>query len=365
MAKQHEAELLASLEGEPAAASKEQSEKAKKKREKRRRQQEAKRAAQAQEAETQTLEQQAVAAQATEITQTTTAEAAKATVESQACNKKKEKRRRQLERKAQGKKAAAASEQVAAQANPGPESPLTESEMDAIAQLLTPTTQHDVNDATDAQHMKPELDITVQSSEGAEPEPAQEPEPELEPEPEPDASLAMSEWSPAQVLEWVVTIGLPIESASTVRTVLESLGLDGEELIDLKPKMLQKRLQKSSVATHSVEDAAALAKRVLTARDAAAGSGSGSGSVAGCGDGMGTNECRICFEVYTSEADSARVPRILTCGHTYCQECIRTQLTTILAQGNSKPYSCPECREITHVPRGQASRLTKNHHIAR
>ena len=63
----------------------------------------------------------------------------------------------------------------------------------------------------------------------------------------------MSQWSPAQVLEWVVTIGLPIGSASTVRTALESLGLDGEELIDLKPKMLQKRLQKSSGVTHSVD----------------------------------------------------------------------------------------------------------------
>jgi hypothetical protein len=79
--------------------------------------------------------------------------------------------------------------------------------------------------------------------------------------------------------------------------------------------------------------------------------------------GLATNECAVCFERYTSDADSARLPRILKCGHTFCQHCITMQLTKTLAQGNSKPYSCPECRTITHVPRGQAARLTKNHGV--
>jgi hypothetical protein len=346
IAKQHEAELLASLDGEASADSKDQSEKTKKKKEKRRRQQEAKRAAQAEAAkqtaeEAAAEEQQVAVTQVTEMTQTTPAETGKALSVSQArC--KKEKRRKQLERKAQAKKAAAASHQTAttqAAKSTSSETPLTEVELDEVARLVI---QHD---ATDAQQPGPE------------PEPAQEPELELAQEPEPEpatAAIAMPDWSAAQVLEWVVTIGLPAHSTSTVCAVLESLELDGDELIELRPKILQKMLQKAGA-----EDAAALTKQILAARDVA-------GSVATAhDDGLAISECRICFEVYTSEADSARVPRILTCGHTYCQECIRTQLTTILAQGNSKPYSCPECREITHVPRGQASRLTKNHHIAR
>lgn len=135
IAKQHEAELLAALDGEAAAASEEQgSEKAKKKREKRRRQQEAKQRAAAVQAE-----EQAAAAQAVEASdkaaQSTSGEAgSKAASAVSQTRKKKDKRRRQLERKAQ-QKAAAQGEKTAAQEA---QAPLTESELDAVAQLVVP-----------------------------------------------------------------------------------------------------------------------------------------------------------------------------------------------------------------------------------
>jgi ABC-type multidrug transport system ATPase subunit len=122
----------------------------------------------------------------------------------------------------------------------------------------------------------------------AEPEPELEPEPEPEPElddataePEPDVDLepeldertqqlraltelGIEQWSAAQVLEWVALLDLPPESVSVVRTVIEALGLDdGEELLLLVPKILQKKLVK-----HGAQNAEALAKQVIEQRDA-------------------------------------------------------------------------------------------------
>jgi hypothetical protein len=98
--------------------------------------------------------------------------------------------------------------------------------------------------------------------------PAQQPDPEPEPEPEPEpaasAALGMSDWSTTQVLEWLPTIGLPVESVSTVYTVLQSLGLDGEDFIELRPKMLQKMLEKAGA-----DDPSALSQQLLAARGSA------------------------------------------------------------------------------------------------
>jgi hypothetical protein len=122
----------------------------------------------------------------------------------------------------------------------------------------------------------------------AEPEPELEPEPEPEPElddataePEPDVDLepeldertqqlraltelGIEQWSAAQVLEWVALLDLPPESVSVVRTVIEALDLDdGEDLLLLVPKILQKKLVK-----HGAQNAEALAKQVIEQRDA-------------------------------------------------------------------------------------------------
>ncbi|KAH7697090.1 tripartite motif-containing protein 59-like protein [Aphelenchoides avenae] len=50
-------------------------------------------------------------------------------------------------------------------------------------------------------------------------------------------------------------------------------------------------------------------------------------------------ECGVCLDLYTD-------PRILSCGHTYCQACLDPTLHTI--QGKTgKFYQCPGCREET------------------
>ena len=73
--------------------------------------------------------------------------------------------------------------------------------------------------------------------------------------------------------------------------------------------------------------------------------------------------CPICLERY-HEKDPDKVPRIATgCGHTFCAGCIGTMLTTLLgdeANPGHKALTCPTCRAVTEVPKGQATRLPTN-----
>ena len=57
--------------------------------------------------------------------------------------------------------------------------------------------------------------------------------------------------------------------------------------------------------------------------------------------------CAVCQEHYTE-------PKILPCLHYYCKKCI---LKLALRTGSKQPFSCPECREETTLPKGDADQL--------
>jgi ankyrin repeat protein len=73
--------------------------------------------------------------------------------------------------------------------------------------------------------------------------------------------------------------------------------------------------------------------------------------------------CPICLERY-DERYPERMPRVaIGCGHTFCAGCITTMLTTLLgtaANPGHKALTCPTCRHVTEVPRGQSARLPVN-----
>jgi hypothetical protein len=50
------------------------------------------------------------------------------------------------------------------------------------------------------------------------------------------------------------------------------------------------------------------------------------------------SSCSICFVSYSYEGIA--IPRILTCGHTYCSKCIQSILTT----SSKRSFTCPHCR---------------------
>ena len=174
--------------------------------------------------------------------------------------KKKEKRRRQQEAKQASAAAAAAEREVNVAA---------EVSCHALTTTTTSVAQAGIEDVD-------LLGVTA-TNDIAQPEL----EPELEPEPDSAAAHAercrkervrilshlatvkMSSWTARIVMEWVGLTELTAENMTIVRAVFESLEIEGDELVDLRLKQLQKKLHKSGAT-----DADSLAKQVLDARDA-------------------------------------------------------------------------------------------------
>uniref|UniRef100_H9GTA7 RING-type domain-containing protein n=1 Tax=Anolis carolinensis TaxID=28377 RepID=H9GTA7_ANOCA len=62
-------------------------------------------------------------------------------------------------------------------------------------------------------------------------------------------------------------------------------------------------------------------------------------------------DCIVCFGSYDL---SARLPRRLYCGHTFCQACLRR----LNAPANEQWWiPCPQCRQSTPTPRGGVAML--------
>ena len=212
--------------------------------------------------------------------------------------------------------------------------------------------------------LQPELEVAECPAQQAEPEAERQAEPELDERKQQLQALTklgVQQWSAAQVLEWVALADLPPESVSAAIAAMESLDFDdGEELLLLIPKTLQKKLAK-----HGVQDAEALAKQVIEQRDALLPGDDISESASPKSELSDILECPLCMELYCDDASGLGVPRILTkCGHTVCHSCITKMLTQVLADGNAKPYKCPTCSKVTKVAKGKAASLPRNFALA-
>lgn len=64
-------------------------------------------------------------------------------------------------------------------------------------------------------------------------------------------------------------------------------------------------------------------------------------------DDLGDIECPVCFCAYDNVF---KTPKLLSCGHTFCLECLaRINVTS----SELKQLSCPVCREVTRLPHGR------------
>jgi ankyrin repeat protein len=231
---------------------------------------------------------------------------------------------------------------------------------------------------------EPEPEAPESPAQQAEAEAGAEPEPEeveQEPEPERDertqqlqalTELGVQQWSVAQVLEWVALADLSPEGASVVSAALETLDLDGDELLDLPPKILRKHIRK-----HGARDAEALTKQVIEQRDALTPAAEDS-SAASAVDVVSERpesecpECLVCMESFCDDQSGQHVPRILSnCGHTVCHGCINDMLALVpignkknkKKNGSAKDCKCPSCSKVTEVEGGDASSLHRNYSL--
>ena len=78
----------------------------------------------------------------------------------------------------------------------------------------------------------------------------------------------------------------------------------------------------------------------------------------------GARDCSICCNAMTSE--ESRIPRLLTCGHTFCTQCIRSIYTTsessyFYTREMDRGIHCPHCKAPCKIPNGDVTKLPKNY----
>ena len=75
-------------------------------------------------------------------------------------------------------------------------------------------------------------------------------------------------------------------------------------------------------------------------------------------------DCSICCNAMTSE--DSRIPRLLTCGHTFCTQCIRSIYTTsessyFYTREMDRGIHCPHCKAPCKIPNEDVTKLPKNY----
>ena len=69
--------------------------------------------------------------------------------------------------------------------------------------------------------------------------------------------------------------------------------------------------------------------------------------------------CRVCFGQYDNQD---KMPKVLTCSHTFCQHCITVYLKTRPSNSKMK-FPCPLCRQITNLTKEGVAGLPHNYTI--
>ncbi len=137
-------------------------------------------------------------------------------------------------------------------------------------------------------------------------------------------AVPIHKWSSAQLVEWATLQSLP--ELDSLQLIFIEDEIDGEEFVELKPKMLRRMLKKAGAACPEYSAQVILAQRVDTLKHQQG----RSEPVVACRTSVGKKkveqtertatvksvECPFCFEEY-SGSDDMVAPRILTkCGHT-------------------------------------------------
>jgi hypothetical protein len=180
-----------------------------------------------------------------------------------------------------------------------------------------------------------------------------EPEQELklDDEPEPEVpSGPMAGFDQAAVLAWVGTVaGLTAAQRTAAVSMMAEDEYDGSDLSRATAKHLR-RLLKGSNGEEAVPLLLAARDARLALEEAAAAAASAPAAAAEL------LACIVCLEPYS--AVGGVVPRMLHCGHDFCEVCLDRMLAPEPpARRRRKRLECPTCRQECGIRSGRAAEL--------
>jgi hypothetical protein len=169
--------------------------------------------------------------------------------------------------------------------------------------------------------------------------------------------VPMEEFDEAAVQRWLGTVlGLTAAQLAAARMEMVEDEYDGPVLVAATAKTLR-RLLKGSDAEEAVLPLLATRDAYLAAERAAAAvveaAEAERASEAAAAEQPG---CSICLEPYS--AVGGIVPRVLRCGHDFCEACLDLMLAPVPpARKRRKRLECPTCRQECTLRSGRASEL--------
>ena len=183
------------------------------------------------------------------------------------------------------------------------------------------------------------------------------PEPELEPGPEPELEEPILDLDGGQAVPAAASEEEGVQSllaAKKLEKYAEAMAEQGYSFVDDLLEADSEELAQLAKDVHMKTPEARRFLKAVTARKSAA---VGTGGEAKDGGGLvEAPSCSICFELF----GDGTVPRILGCGHSFCEVCLDKMLRPLPACGGRKTLECPKCRWECDVQRGRASELPVN-----
>jgi hypothetical protein len=168
-------------------------------------------------------------------------------------------------------------------------------------------------------------------------------------------------FSVEDVSQWIDSVeGIASAETAALRSKFLEYEIDGHDLLAFRQKSLLRTLNGTKI-----QDNYQVVEAVLLQRDIYMSVVEASHADTVHDAASAPPECSICLEPFNCDINSdINPPRVLPCGHTFCQSCLQLVLKSVqqvwAGAASYKTWTCAECRESTNVKDGEAFNIPKN-----
>ena len=168
-------------------------------------------------------------------------------------------------------------------------------------------------------------------------------------------------FSVEDVSQWIVSVeGIASAEIAALRSKFLEYEIDGHDLLAFRQKSLLRTLKGTKI-----QDNYQVVEAVLLQRDIYLSVVKASHTNTVHDAASAPPECSICLEPFNCDINSdINPPRVLPCGHTFCQSCLQLALKSVqqiwAGAASYKIWTCAECRDSTNVKDGEAFNIPKN-----